>query len=311
LKSKLKRCLLVAAGCIAIAVPIIAQTVPTSKPAVDPNKVVLTVGDQKMTAKDFDDFVSDLPPQYQQMAQAPAAKRRLADELVNYMLMAGEAKKRGLDQSPKFQRQMKIAKDQILAATLAADLQSHMDESAVKKYFEDHKTEYENVKARHILIRSAGSPIPLDKDKKELTDEQAKAKAEEIRTRITKGEEFGPLAKAESDDKASGMQGGELGNFGHGQMVKPFEEAAFSLKPGDLSQPIKTPFGYHIIQVQEKNTPTYAQMKDEISAKLGPDNMDKMLSQLKKDQKPVIDESYFGPPPSTQPAAAMPPGLGQ
>ena len=66
----------------------------------------------------------------------------------------------------------------------------------IAKYFEDHNGEYESVKARHVLIRSAGSPVPLDSNKKELTDEQAKAKAEQIRARLVKGEDFATVAKA-------------------------------------------------------------------------------------------------------------------
>ena len=130
---------------------------------------------------------------------------------------------------------------------------------------------------------------------------------EAIRARLVKGEDFATVAKAESDDRGSAAQGGDLGNFNRGQMVKPFEDAAFALKKDEISQPVKTTFGYHVIQLQEKTTPAFAQMKDEITAKLGPEKLEAMVADLKKSQNPVIDDTFFGPP-TTQPA--MPPGLG-
>lgn len=87
----------------------------------------------------------------------------------------------------------------------------------------------------------------------ERTDAAARALAEEIRQRILAGEDFAALARQYSDDTGSGAQGGDLGWFGRGQMVPPFEEAAFSLPISQTSELIKTQYGYHIIQVLEKD----------------------------------------------------------
>lgn len=108
----------------------------------------------------------------------------------------------------------------------------------------------EQVHARHILVR-------LPEVGEERTQEQAEVEAltkiKEIRERIVKGEKFEDLAKEASDDTSNKDEGGDLGWFGRGQMVKEFEDAAFSLEPGVLSQPIKTSFGYHLIEVIEKD----------------------------------------------------------
>ena len=87
----------------------------------------------------------------------------------------------------------------------------------------------------------------------ERTDAEARAFAEEIRQRILAGEDFAALASQYSDDTGSGAQGGDLGWFGREQMVAPFAEAAFSLPISQTSELIKTEFGYHIIQVLEKD----------------------------------------------------------
>ena len=140
-----------------------------------------------------------------------------------------------------------------------------------------------------------------------MTDEQAKAKADAIETRLAKGEDFAAIAKAESDDKGSGAEGGSLGTMSRGQMVPAFEEAAFSLKDNEISKPIKTQFGYHIIQVLSRQAPPYEQVAEQIPRR----RMEMMLADLKKAQTPVIDDEYFGATPvkapTTQPAAAPAP----
>lgn len=119
-----------------------------------------------------------------------------------------------------------------------------LDEAGYRRFFEtdllrkklyeqvtaDVSTVAKQVRARHILV----------------TDEAA---AQDVIARLNKGEDFGALAAELSQDPGSGAQGGDLGWFGKGQMVAPFEEAAFSLKVGEISQPVQSDFGWHIIQV--------------------------------------------------------------
>lgn len=94
---------------------------------------------------------------------------------------------------------------------------------------------------------------PFDKNAPR-SDAEAKALAEDLRKRLQAGEDFAQLAAIYSDDTGSGLQGGDLGWFGKGRMVKPFEDAAFSLPLNQVSEPIKTDFGYHLIEVQEKDS---------------------------------------------------------
>lgn len=97
------------------------------------------------------------------------------------------------------------------------------------------------------------TPPPTPPTPVERTDAEARALAEDLRQRILAGEDFATLAQQYSDDTGSGAQGGDLGWFGSGAMVAPFDEAAFSLPIGELSEPIKTEFGYHLIEVLEKD----------------------------------------------------------
>jgi peptidyl-prolyl cis-trans isomerase C len=115
------------------------------------------------------------------------------------------------------------------------------------------------VRARHILLR-----IPDG-----ATDQQAdsvRALGESLRERILDGEDFAALAIEHSDDPGSGQQGGDLGAFGKGQMVKPFEDAAFALEPGELSELVETNFGLHLIRVDERIMPSFEENRDQFRA---------------------------------------------
>ncbi len=172
--------------------------------------------------------------------------------------------------------------------------------------FEEHKSSLERVQARHILIRVKGSRVPLRPGEQDLTDDQAKAKADEVYKRLKAGGDFAKIAREESDDTGSGADGGDLGSFGHGRMVMPFEQTAFSLKEGEISQPVRTPFGWHVIQVEHRfDTPE--KLAEQIRASLGPKKTEDLIADLKKSRKTEIDTSFFGPPPPPEPASPISP----
>jgi peptidyl-prolyl cis-trans isomerase D len=150
----------------------------------------------------------------------------------------------------KFESGIEVTDDQI---------QSEYDANLATRY-----TQPEEVRARHILIR-----VPRDADAK--TKAEARKKMEDIQAKLKAGADFGQLAKQYSEDPGSKDKGGELGFFPRGRMVGAFEDAAFSLKPGEISDIVESPFGFNIIQVEEvreeRQTPL-AEVRDEIVASL-------------------------------------------
>lgn len=124
----------------------------------------------------------------------------------------------------------------------------NVSEAASKDFYEKNKEQMkrpEQVHARHILIRV--DPKAADADK-----QKAKAKAQDILARAKKGEDFAKLASESSEDPGSKANGGDLSWFSRGQMVEPFEKAAFALQPNQISDLVETQFGYHVIQTLEK-----------------------------------------------------------
>jgi len=303
------------------AIPLFAQVpanvppapgAPTSAPAkpADPNKVVLTIGNEKITEAQYDEMVNAIPAQYQAYARGPG-KRAFAEQIAQVKVLSQEAEKKKLDQDPKVKDQLDFQRQNLLAQAMFLALQQNvkMDDAAVTKYYNEHKQEYESLKARHILIRVKDAPMQAVPGKPELTDEQALAKAKEIRAKIVAGADFATLAKAESDDTGSGANGGDLGEFRKGMMVPPFEEAAFAAKVGDVTEPVKTPFGYHIIKVEAHVTKSLAEARPDIEKKIRPDLAKVEVENLRKGATVQMDEGFFGPPPpegAAAPGAAPP-----
>jgi len=298
------------------AVPLLAQTppalaqtppAPAQAPSGDPNKVVLSINDEKITAADYAELVKNLPPQYQQFANGPG-KRQFAEQIIQLKLLSDDAEKKKLDQDPKIKAQLAFSRQNTLAAVMFQNIQDNVkiDDAAIEKYYDAHKNDYDVVTAKHILIRVKGAPMPATPGKPELSDEEALAKAKAIRARVVGGEDFATVAKAESDDSGSAAKGGDLGEFKRGMMVPPFEQAAFATKVGEITEPVKSPFGYHIIKVESHSTKSLADAKADIITKLKPEMARQVVDSLRKAAKVDIDESYFGPPtpgPTPMPAA--------
>jgi parvulin-like peptidyl-prolyl isomerase len=292
-----------AAGTMAAPAP-----TPAAPPA-DPNKIVLTIGSEKMTAGQFESMVDALPAQYQQVARGPR-KREFAESIVQLKLLSQSAEKAGLEKSAKVQQQLQFQRENLLAQAMFESIQqtAKVDDAAVQTYYASHKNEYDSVKAKHILIRIKGAPMPGKEGKPELTEEQALAKAQDVVKKLKAGADFAEEAKTESDDTGSAQQGGDLGEFHRGMMVPPFEEAAFALKVGEISEPVKSPFGYHIILVQAHNTKSLADVKPEIEKALRPEMAKKEVVAMREKSAVQIDDSFFGPAPVAPPApVAAPP----
>ena len=268
---------------------------PKTMPVVPPDRVVVTVGDLTITAAQFDQIIDALPEQYRAVARG-SGRKQFADNVVRIEVLAQEGKRRKLDESSAYRTQSTFEDANILANMTYEDIgkNAKLDEADVRKYFEAHKTEFEQVRARHILIRVQGSPAPVRPGQKDLTEAEALAKAQDLRKRIQAGEDFAQLARQESDDTGSGAKGGDLGSFRHGQMVPSFEEAAFAMQPGDLSEPVKTPFGYHVIKVEAKESKSFEEVRPELERRMRPEQAQKTLEELQKKTPVVLDPDFFG-----------------
>jgi foldase protein PrsA len=172
----------------------------------------------------------------------------------------------------------------------------HVSDADVAAYFaKNHATldKPEQVRARHILVAD-------------------RATADVVEAKLKAGGDFAALAKQYSTDTSSKDKGGELGFFGRGQMVPAFQEAAFALPVGAISAPVKSPFGWHVIQVEEKKPATKAtlagsaaQIRDQLTQQQEAQQVPVLLQQLRaKANIQILDSRYADAFPPALPAAA-------
>jgi parvulin-like peptidyl-prolyl isomerase len=261
-------------------------------PVVPPDRVVLSVGDVKLTAEQFDQLVDSLPDQYRSVARG-AGRKQFGDNLVRLLVLAQEGKRRKLDDTAAYKLQTMFQMANVLANMTFQQIgkDTKIDEADLRKYYADHKAEFDQVSARHILIRMQGSRVPVKPGQKDLTPEEALAKAEDLEKRIKAGEDFAKLAAAESDDAGSAAKGGDVGFFHHGQMVPSFDQAAFALEVGQVSEPVRSDYGYHIIKVDAAKT--FDDVKADVEKRMAPELAQKAVVELQKNSVVVYDTEFF------------------
>jgi peptidyl-prolyl cis-trans isomerase C len=288
---------------LGLTVGAISQTVtlsvedPASRvmPTVPPDRTVIAIGDVKITAAQFDQMIDALPENYRPVARG-SGRKQFADNVVRILVLAQEVKRRKIDETAAFRTQAMFSDASVLAGLTSDDLKKNvkLDDEELRKYYDAHKSEYERVRVRHILIRMQGSLLALTPGQKDLTEDEALAKAREIRKKLLEGEDFATLVSTESNDTESLATGGDIGFLHRGQRVPSFEEAAFALKVGEISEPVKTPFGYHIIRMEAKESKGFEALRPDLEKKMRPEQAQRAIEELAAKAGAVLDTEFFG-----------------
>jgi peptidyl-prolyl cis-trans isomerase C len=291
-----------------VAVSAVAQEAAPQKPAAapapaaqaaQPDPIVIAAGDVAIRQSEFENALKTLPAEYQQYAMG-AGKKQFAEDYLRMKMLAAEGMKAGLDKDPEVVRQLSLMRENLVANAQLQKIEKGIaiSDEELKKAYEAKKNEYEQVGARHILIAFKGSPA-AQAGKPELTEEQAKAKAEELRKQIVEGKtKFEDVAQKESDDTGSGANGGALGEFSRGQMVPEFEKAAFEAKVGEVTPVVRTQFGYHIIRVDSHGMTPFDQVKSFLERNARQERLQAKLEEMKTSAKPTYNDAYFAATPA-------------
>lgn len=264
-------------------------------PAASADPVVLTIGSEKITKSEFERIIETLPEQQRSAGNSEQGRRQLAERIAELKTLAQEARTKKLDQDTVMKTKLALQSDQVLAQAMFQNLmEGPADEAAMKAYYDAHKGEWEEAQARHILIRFQGSRVPVREGQKDLSEEEALTKIKALRAKIQGGGSFEDIAKAESDDVGTGENGGRLGGLSRGATVPEFDEAAFKQPVGEITEPVKTQFGYHLILVDSRGSKSFDEMKPTIEKNVKPEQGQKGLDALMKKQSVTYDEAYFG-----------------
>ncbi|MBX6424056.1 peptidylprolyl isomerase [Thermosulfurimonas sp. F29] len=244
--------------------------------------VIAKVGPYTLTRDDFQKELENNAQLKALLTLKPDMKKVLVERWVEVTLLGLAGRDAGLEKDPAVRKEIEEQTRMILARHYYEKriLQGlKVSEKEAQEYYLSHRKDYripERIKARHILIR-----IPEGGDKK--AEEEALSRAREIRKKLLSGADFAELARRYSEDPGTKDRGGDLGTFSRGQMIPEFEEAVFRLKVGQISSPIRTRFGYHIVQVEAKipaQIPPYARIKKRVIQDLLEVKKEKRLSAL-------------------------------
>ena len=219
-------------------------------------KIIATVGGHQITEAEVEAFIHSLPREQQVYAAHPDFRKQCEEQLIAVYAFAKYGEDLKLDETEEYKSVMENARKDILARLAMKQLfdSVKVTDEEVKDYYEANKSQFKKgatVHAKHILTDS-------------------EEKCNQILESIVSGEKVFEDAAKEFSTCPSGQRGGDLGEFGKGQMVKEFEDAAFAAEIGHVVGPVKTQFGYHLIKVEEKDAAesSFDEVKEQIKSQL-------------------------------------------
>lgn len=288
-----------AAGLFAALALALIAALPLSAVAqqLGPDTVIATVNGDPITGADLALAGAEFTEQLSQVAP-DRRDAAVLDLVINLRLASAAAQASGMDKEPRVVTRLELARDRTLYSEfLRSKFIAAVTEATVRARFDEEIAKFvpqEEIKARHILVNN---------------DQEALAK--EIIAELDAGGDFAKIAAEKSTDTGSGQSGGDLGWFKRGMMVKPFEDAAFALEPGQYTKtPVKSDFGWHVILVEEKRMeqpPTFEVEGPRIEQELVRETFDKEIGALR-----AAATIKIVPPPgaTAAPPAAAPPAEG-
>jgi peptidyl-prolyl cis-trans isomerase C len=222
----------------------------------------ITEADMRLADNELGSELANLPPEVK--------RRALAEYLIDNTLFADEAEAANLASNPEFEAQMRYLRRRVLREQyFEKTLKGTISEDDAHQIYDAKIAAMppeDEVAARHILVDSED-------------------KAKELRAKIAAGADFAQLAKENSLDAGSKDKGGMLGYFSKGQLVPEFEAAVFQLKRGEVSDPVKTSYGWHIIKLEDrrhKQPPSFDKVKDTIMNSLAVRKAQEKADELRK-----------------------------
>ena len=256
--------------------------------------VIMRVNGQPVTEGEFQAFLSTLPDNIRLMANQSEPRKKIAEQFVRMKVVEQEAQKLGGDKDPDVQSKMEYGHTSVLVEYALKKMAPTPPESQIRAEYEKHKNEFGAAELSHILIAYQGGKIP-PKSGQPLPEPQAMQKAQEIEMRLRGGALFGPTAAQFSDDTTTGVQGGKLGDVQPGMLPPELQQVVDTLKPGEISQPIKSQFGIHIFKLDARNAAPYEQVRPMIVQKLQQDAVSSAVEKLQKAARVEMDPKYFSP----------------
>jgi len=266
-------------------------------------KVIMHVNGEAITEDEYNAFVSAIPEEQRAgVMNNPQGKRLVANEMAKIKLLQQEAARLGVENDPEIRSQLEMSNAQVLALRALQKLVQPKVEQMVREEYEQEKKDA--IELWQIAVAYTGGQYPV-RDGSQRPPELAMQKATAIVARLKGGQDFGQLARAESDDPQSAANGGSLGAIRREMLPPEIAAALAAIKPGQISNPVRTPLGVHVFRYQQ---PTLESMRPALQQRAQQRAMQETMESLQTRAKIEFDPSFFPPAPAQpqQPGGKLP-----
>jgi len=301
---------------------------PEAVASQDPNRVVAVIDGKQITASQALDMLKPFPPE--QRKQYESNLSNVIQQVYMREQLASLAQKMNLDQQSPWKEQIELSRDNILYQAYLARVNETASKGPVpdaQQYYSSHPDDFDSVKLSGIFISFSPPGTPASAGSNARSEDQARAKAEEIEKKLQAGGDFAAIARTDSDNQGSAAKGGDLGTYetGNPQIPPAIKSAILKLQAGQVSAPVSIPSAFLIVKVDSRTKVPFEQAKNEISQRLQTESGQAAVKQeLEKYKIQVQDKDFFetssGPsaktpslarpgdaPPPSQPAASPKP----
>jgi len=284
-----------------------AQTQPAAS-NLTPDTVIATIGGKKLTYAEVQSYLRGLPQQMQQSAMR--SRKQFIEQYALMLRLSDMAEKAKLDEKSPYKESLAFNRMNILTQAQISQIYDNFPVSLEdeQKYYEANKSRYDQVKLKVIYIAfSAMDNKGATDEKKHLSEEEAKAKAEHLVEEIRGGADFVKLVKENSEDASSKGKDGDFGTFARtDNLPESVHNVVFSLKAGEVSAPVRQANGFYIFRAEEVSQKPFDQVSSQITSELRNAHLKEFLDSITKSLNIKFENEEFFTE-GAKPAATAPP----
>jgi peptidyl-prolyl cis-trans isomerase C len=268
--------------------------------AVARERAVMHVNGEPITEREFNLFVMSAPEEARQFYASPQGRRALADELIKMKVLEQEGERLGVPDDPAMRAQLAMVRAQLTAGRTLERLGEERVEPELRAAYEKEKGNA--IALRHIVFAYQGGAMPARGGKQPLSSADALAKAQQTLAQLRAGADFAQLARTESDDEQSAANGGMLGPARPEGLPPEIGSVVSKLKPGQVSEPLKTQFGIHLFKVEQ---PSLEDLRPMLMQRVRQQVAMREVERLQQKAKVEYDKAFF-PPGLPEPQRSTP-----
>lgn len=280
--------------CVAALLSLPLTTVPVTALSSGDDPIVLSIGHERWTASQFQRLMLDTPPQVKE--EAAAEPDVFAKRYADMHLLAQLAESRHLDQDADIRQRLAWVREGVMANAAKNDLYQRMQvgNEEVRRYYDAHVGDFVDYTLQHLVIGYHGAESARNVGRKDMAEDDARAEAEQLRKQLLEGKNFAELVQRYSDDDGSKSDGGLLPETASRNLLPEIAQGIADLKENEISHPIKTRYGYHLVRIIKRSDNSFEDARRHIVNLLKSQIVDQQIDAMRKAQPVVLNPAFFG-----------------